>query len=1168
MFLKSLVVRGFKSFANKTTLGFEPGISVVVGPNGSGKSNVVDAICWVLGEQGPASLRGGKMADVIFAGSGSKAPLGMAEVQLTIDNSAGLLPIEFSEVSISRSLFRSGDSEYRLNGSVCRLLDIQEMLSDAGVGRAQHTIVGQGRVDQVLAADPVAIRNMIEEAAGVGKHRRRRERALRKIESCEDNLVHLADLLAEIRRQLKPLRQQAEIANRHHRVCDELKRVQIIQASRELAEVLDELGPQDSAGREEELGAREQDLARLDSDLARLEETRMASSSESARYRELQLRLSGALERLDGLRKLAEERGRALRAELAGSSEAGERARVQEMRRQIDLIEPELAEAVRVEQMETEEQQLVQEPADAARIELARGEEAVAAALKRRAEAAARVSGLERDRDRSVEAAAQASRERELQAERLEQLRAEFSSVEPDLQDAGRRLDEHNRQLEPAEQELRRADRRLSDLDRSRAARLEEVRSLEKEAAVLNARAGARSSVTRSRSTGKGPTLVLADVVELEPGHRRALEALIGPLDSVAVARARDEAAGVLDEHDPDQAVTVLVADRGTAEVAGAEPLLHRVKVLDPVAESVLANVFLARDRTHAIEAAGVHPDCVFLSPDGTATKGPQVSRGSAEVAELLAECEGKLNQARRALARTDAEFAEAKQARDRAVRSRDAAAKLRAQLEQELRARERRSQQVSMQLTQLAEALERLESADAGAQRRLNEVEAALPVTRSELQRAEQDLEDARKRRAERLASYDRAFAEAQQLRMRAGIAGERAGQLRKRKREAVEAFNEANRRLAGLAAKQEALTEAVAKAGSVVAIAGLLSRGGADWPREAEAGLTRARDEVQVSEQRLADLRARRAELAGRLEKMRAEVRNEDLRRGELTIRRRILEARIEDEMEADPAECVAMFGRRAQPPAEENKDPLGRLPSLDAEALRSRRTRLERELERMGNVNPLAAAEAETLAEREEFLAAQIDDVRTSRKDLNQVVTSVDTKIGELFASAFEDVAAQYEELFHVLFPRGKGRLRLAEPDAILDSGVEVEASPSGKSLKRLSLLSGGERAMAGLALLFAVFKARPSPFYILDEVEAALDDSNLQRFLGLLHEFRGTSQLLVVTHQKRTMEVADVLYGVTIGPDGVSKVVSERLKDFLPASVGVTGSHTQRTGVNEQ
>lgn len=1168
MFLKSLVVRGFKSFANKTTLEFEPGISVVVGPNGSGKSNVVDAICWVLGEQGPASLRGGKMADVIFAGSGTKAPLGMAEVQLTIDNSAGLLPIEFSEVSISRTLFRSGDSEYRLNGSVCRLLDIQEMLSDAGVGRAQHTIVGQGRVDQVLAADPVAIRNIIEEAAGVGKHRRRRERALRKIESCEGNLVHLADLLAEIRRQLKPLRQQAEIAKRHHRVSDELKRVELIQTSRELAGVLDELGPQDSSSREEELTTRERDLARLDADLARLEETRMSSASEAARYRELQLRLVNALERLEGLRKLAEERGRALRAELSGNSEAGERARIREMQRQIDLIEPELAEAVRVEQMEAQQQQLVEEPADTARVELSGSEEAVSSALKRRAEASARVEGLQRERERAAEAVAKAGAERKEQAERLEQVRAEASGAESDLKEAAESLELHNRELDPAEHQIRQADQHLGEMERSRAARLEEVRSLEKEAAVLNARAGARSSVQRAAAAGKAPTLVLADVVELEPGHRRALEALIGPLDSVAVARARHEAAGLLDAHDPDQAVTVLVAEGAAAEVADAQPLLGSVKVLDPVAEGVLANVFLARDRAHAIRAAGDHPGCIFLSPDGTAAKGRQVGRGSAEVAQLLAECEHKLGEATSALSEADEQVREAKRARDLAAETRKAAAGTKAQLERELRSREARSQQIQVQLSRLSEAVERLDGSRTETRQRLEELESALPVAEAELEQAEQDLEQARARRTERLASYDRAFAEAQQVRMRVGIAGERAAQLRKRKREATEALNEASRQLAGLAAKQRVLSEAVDKAKSVVAIAGLLSRGAAGWPREAEVSLTRARDEVDVSEQRLAELRARRAELAARLEKMRAEVRNEDLRRGELTIRRRILEARLTDELESDPAECVREFGRRVPEPAQEPKDVLERLPGMDDEALRSRRARLERELERMGNVNPLAAAEAEALEGREQFLAAQIQDVRTSRKDLHQVVSSVDTKIGELFGSAFEDVASEYEQLFKVLFPRGRGRLRLSEPSELLDSGVEVEASPSGRSLKRLSLLSGGERAMAGLALLFAVFKARPSPFYILDEVEAALDDANLQRFLGLLNEFRGTSQLLVVTHQKRTMEVADVLYGVTIGADGVSKVVSERLKEFFPAGVSLTGSHVQRTGANEQ
>ncbi len=1165
MFLKSLVLRGFKSFADKTILGFEPGISVVVGPNGSGKSNVIDAISWVLGEQGPATLRGGKMEDVIFAGSPTKPPLGMAEVELTIDNSAHLLPVEFSEVTISRTLFRSGDSEYRMNGSICRLLDISEMLSDAGVGKEQHTIVGQGRLDEVLSADPVQMRNIIEDAAGVGKHRRRKERAIRKIAATETNLEHLGDLLGEIRRQLKPLRQQAEIAERHERIREERDRIRLVVITRQLAALTDELGSPEAGRREEELRVKEQDLAALQAELADLEAERLAHLGATAARREIGWRMTQAGDRLASLKRLAEERARTLKAELTAGNEDIEQARMVELRRQQTELEASLAEAQREEAAELAALNEIQPASERAREELRSAEAALNAALRAQAQANADAAGLRREIAAAQASAQAAEVDRKRLAERAEAAEIKRRQTESRIAAAELELDLVVSALRPSEEALQKAEERLEELGGLKDRLLEEIRNLEKQVAVLRARAGARAAA-EAKKTGAGATLrsfpgtsLLSELVELSPGHRRALEVLVGPIDGVVVASDRDAAARALGASDEDEALTVMVAEGSGIGVEGVPPLIDRVQVLDPLARAVLADVYLASTLEEAVTLAGRHRHAIFLSEDGAVAHGGLVSKGSAELASAVLESEGKIAAGREAMADLEGQIAAARaRLKDAAAAHREAEAS-RVRSAEYLRARQTEGLRVEAEIAEITEAARRSgESAISRSDQsgsldaRMEEADAAVLV-------AETALQAARDERDRCAAAYDDAAQSSEAARMRSGIAAERTRQYMNRLKQVVNGLSDAAGRLSGLGARQEALLRAQKQVSAVAAACDLLARPVSEWAGEARSLHEQALAAGVEIDRRVAELKAKVIAVTVELDQMRALSKQEDLGRSEMRIRQRILEATLSDEMHHDPSATVERWGRELEfAEGEVPDDPMERTAALSDDALKKRQVRLERELDQMGKVNPLAAQEAESLAEREEFLAGQINDVKQSRRDLREIIESVDAKIRELFSAALTDIAREYTHLFSVLFPDGVGKLSLTDPTEILESGVQVEASPKGKSLKRLSLLSGGERSMAALALLFAIFKARPSPFYILDEVEAALDDANLQRFLGLLDEFRGSSQLLVVTHQKRTMEIADVLYGVAMRPDGVTKVISERLKDFFPASLSAPDS----------
>jgi chromosome segregation protein len=1103
MFLRSLSLRGFKSFAERTTLEFAPGISVIVGPNGSGKSNLVDAISWVLGEQGPRALRGGQMADVIFAGTPGRSALGLAEVHLVIDNSAGLIPVPLVELEISRTIFRSGDSEYRVGGKVCRLLDIQELLSDTGIGRAQHTVVGQGQLEDVLLARPEERRQYIEEAAGIAKHRRRKDRAERKLASVEQDLLRLQDVLAELRRQLKPLRQQAEVARRHEELqaqAEELSwrvaaaRLRVLQAERESRR----------SGWEEGL-ARRQDardrLEALDRDIASLgeerERTGRALQEAEAAFQDAQQEKS--------------EAEAALRQAMSRESEARSR------------MASETARSARLAQLDDE---------------IGRGE----AALQETEEA---LAGKERDLERAERrfrardlARREAEDERRHMAEEavahraeVETLRRSLSSSERERERLESALSETRRRIGETEAEREALDQEIEGLDAEetplseRQVRLEsqrhglaaEVAELEEherghetKRALLEARRrdlletpGSRFLAShRGRAVG-----LLRDLVTAPPELERALAAALGPFGDAVVYEDRGRA--LEDAAEGDGAV-LGAASHGEPSAALPEErrLLDALRVdgrASGLASALLADVYLADDLTQAEGKHRAHPEASFVTPDGVLvganvirTAGHPDSRAEALRKELhaverdLAAARSALRPRRSRLDEVRAELEKVAAALDRTDGMITAAAERMGRMATDLAALRKEEEVTAERLQGLDHAAAAWREALAAAEPVRHELPAHPPLAEAPM--AERVDVEALRRDRSRLES-----ALARLRRERDVLAAEDPLSLREALRDAESARARAEERLVSA---EQVVANTVAARGAAA---------------EADRRATAAEAEAN---------RAWR-DAAALLERLREDYEQEDRLRGDLERRTAEAERLLREGHGRDPDEAVAALAE------DETADDLERRAELVA-----------RRLALLGRVNLLAGGEFEALEERHDFLARELDDVRVARRDLLEVIRQVDDEVVSLFDAAFRDVAAEFEALFADVFPGGEGGLVLTDPADLLGTGIEIEARPGRKRVRRISLLSGGERALTALAFLFAIFRARPSPFYLLDEVEAALDDINLSRFLRLIRGFARDSQVLLVTHQKRTMEAADALYGISMGKDGASTVICQR------------------------
>ena len=1188
MYLKSMTLRGFKSFASSTTMHFEPGITCIVGPNGSGKSNVVDGLAWVMGEQGAKSLRGGKMEDVIFAGTSGRSPLGRAEVLLTIDNSDGALPIEYSEVTISRTMFRNGGSEYAINGNPCRLLDVQELLSDSGIGREMHVIVGQGQLDSILRATPEGRRGFIEEAAGVLKHRKRKEKALRKLDATEANLNRLSDLITEIRRQLKPLGRQAEVARRAVTIQAEVRdgRSRLLADDIVQAQAALEAELKDEAALTAKRTATEQALREAREAETVLEEALRTDAPALQAAQDTWYQLSGFAERIKGTARIAADRIRTL-ADEAEEPRAGrdpeelerEAAQIRETEREIEAEVAEHAEALAVA---VEHRQ----HAEGSHAEEERRIAAVARAAADRREGMARLTGqVNALKSRAAAAEAEIGRlstAREEADQRAAKAQHDFTALETQV--AG--LDAGEQGLD-AEYEA--AQGVLDDLDERLAKLRTEERDAERDRTGLAARKEALE-LGLNRKDGAGALLAaseqvnglmgsVAALLSVRAGFETAVAAALGEAaDAVAVQHtdAAVEAVGHLKQHDLGRAGLLLgdaPYDDGPQWPSLPPGATYAIDVVEcpqtlrPALRRLLRKVAVVEDVPAARSLVTHLPDVTATTRAGDVL-GAHFAYGGSESTPSLIEVQSAVDEASEKLTEATA--------RSERLRFELAA------LEQE---RESAKQTAEISLAQLHES----DAQMAAVAEQLAHLGSLAKASRAEAQRMAEAIEVAtaeRDRNLTGLADLEHRLTEAEQYpdsdgepdaaeleqlaeAAKAGRAGEMEARLSLRTTE------ERARALAGRAdslekaarAERDARARAIARAErrarqAEAAQAVHLAAGHVLARLEHSLELATAeRQQIQAQragrEQELAQARSGSRNLASELEQLTDSVHRDALARAEQKMRLEQLHEKALTELGTEVDVLVAEYGpEQPVPPLPQDSD--GDQPGLELESepyvrakVEKRLRSAERALNQLGRINPLALEEFDAMEERHRFLSEQLDDLKKSRRDLMDIVKEVDDRVEQVFTQAYRDVEQAFEDVFSRLFPGGEGRLVLTDPDDMLITGVDVEARPPGKKVKRLSLLSGGERSLVAVAFLVALFKARPSPFYILDEVEAALDDTNLGRLLEIYEELRAHSQLLVITHQKRTMEVADALYGVSMRGDGVSAVISQRLREVEPA-----------------
>ena len=1185
MYLKTVRLHGFKSFADRTTLTFEPGVTAVVGPNGSGKSNVVDALAWVLGSASPRSLRSQTMADVVFAGAGApgrrRQAMGRAQVELVLDDTEGRLDLGVAEVSISRTTYTSGDSSYAINGQECRLLDVQELLSDAGIGRTHHLLVGQGQLTGLLDARPGERRTLIEEAAGVRKHRQRRDRSLRKLDHVAGHLARLEDLQGELRRRMRPLKRQADAAARHERVRAELVEVRRSRGARILRRVRSEL--RSSAALSAAL-ATDAERVRVAKERAAGEEARLAAqvrghgvAGDAAGRR--QLRLARTLARAESLQQHAWH----LRAARRDASRRlpSEEAQLQRLRARREELTARRRDAERAHATGDEGLRAAAGRRQAAEGEVQRRRE-VLSELERGAQRRRRqLLRLAERRATLDEAVRQAETSRADAAADLEELRGRLRQLQtepPPLQATWHRA-QATHQAAAARVRALQDDRaskaarlstdeaRVAELDRRCAALLGRVETLRESARALQDGAQA---VLRSGLAGVvGP---LSDRLRVEPGWERAVAAALGPVavalvvdDADTAARALDAAQGLSvaalpltpQASDPDASGpdgSGAPVDDASLEVDGHPPLARRLALgagpLRSALVRALAGCHTADDHADAQEAARRHPQLIWVTPDGrlTGARGwsTHAEAGAGLVAAAAADRTGRqLEEARRALGAAQAERDRARGDLERAGQAvADALEELRTAAEDErergraLSEVHRQVERVAAEVTQVEDRIARAVAQAVDARRELSDLQGEWgdgqeppggeddpdgPDRRDrcerELAEAVESLASARERQAVVTEGQRTLAAQVEQLRARCAEVDDDLREAEERARRARAAEGSRAGALARLDALDPVLQRAV-QAATAAVTAAEAQREHLDRQRgQAEDALQRCRSllrDLDGEHERLV-----RHDHAVALERARLELE-------ETTVSDRL--ARLGVDVAA-PDETGA---------TDEDDD------GADESRLQQREDELESALQRLGQTNPLALQEYEECAARHAFVEAEIDDLRRSRRDLLEIVASMDAAIEEAFAEAFTAVSERFTTLFSRVFPGGSGRLVLTEPDEEGQRGVDVEARPAGKRVGRLSLLSGGERSLVALAVLFAVYQMRPSPFYVLDEVEAALDDVNLGRFLRLLAELGARSQLLVVTHQRRTMEAADLLYGVSMGSDGVSKIVSQSLE----------------------
>ena len=1156
MFLKRLTMKGFKSFADTTVLEFEQGVTAVVGPNGSGKSNVVDAVTWVLGAQGTRALRSAKMEDVIFAGTVTRAALGRCEVILTLDNASGKLPIDGAEVTISRTLFRSGESEYAINATTCRLLDIQELLGDSGVGRQQHMIIGQGQLDSVLNSRGEDRRAVIEEAAGVLKHRRRKERAERRLTGTQENLERLGDLVREVRRQMRPLERQAVAARSYADIEADLRQARRYSFSARLRAHVSRQRELD-----DELRSASQLERELRHELITLDAQASTAAAEVASRREELLAstlgaLQGLAERARGTESLIAERQRSLRAALAASADENVIATLEAdaAKLEADLHELEHDEVLLLSQRDelTGARAMLAEAED--QYEATWGDLSATNAAARLRAARERVEILERSLNNASETLRRvdvrlnevATREQDALA-RLTAAADQLKIAESNVHERRGQLVEDERASAHAESQRQRAD--------------ENLRELSDVAARTQARADALSRALDEFS-GAGSRALIAqldgvlgsflDLIEVDPGAERAVESAAGASLSAVVVDGRRSArqaletirreggAGLVLPAFDESSESYETPSRCVALRSKVRPRAGAPAHVERVLDALFARAFVAPDWESGIDTAVAHPNLIIVTPDGDrfAASGWRVASGRAVVTRSTVD-EAEAAALSAAAALPDAQAARTN-AEELVHRARQTLAEQNATLSSETAEYERLTRErarLETLINELSEQSAALLAERGEVENELIEVTVHLESERSALPLLEQSVNEAaqRARWADEAmttltAHRDQVGSLATALSRREAEFGERRRLIGQRRLEVESRLEGHSVERAAAATRREKLEFDI---GALARLASVVRSAAEQIALSQEALASTYREQLEASRagaERLEALRRQRSLCEGRLSEVSDSARRAEIEHAELAIKIANLHESIHRDLGEDP-DAIAH----------------AEIPELaDGVSIEQRLAELEARISSLGPINPLALEELTALEDRYKDLDAQVSDVRHARRELQEVLRALDDEIMSTFSAAVADVNEHFSSLIATLFPGGQGRLILTEPDDPLNTGVEIEVRPMGRNVRRVSLLSGGERSMAALAFLFAVFRSRPSPFYLMDEVEAALDDVNLQRFLSLVDEFRYEAQMLIVTHQKRPMEAADALYGVTMAPGGSSKVVSQRVK----------------------
>ena len=1175
-----MTLKGFKSFASSTSLNFEPGITCVVGPNGSGKSNVVDALSWVMGEQGAKSLRGGKMEDVIFAGTSGRAPLGRAEVSVTIDNTDGVLPIDFTEVTISRILFRNGASEYQLNGDTTRLLDIQELLSDTGIGREMHVIVGQGQLDAILLANPEERRAFIEEAAGVLKHRKRKEKALRKLDSMTANLARIQDLTVELRRQLKPLGKQAEVARKASTIQSDVRDSRLRLLADDLLKLRSTVDAE--VADESALRARRDGVeAELNRSRAREEEidaTALIENPLLVKAQENYYQLTAQREKFRGIQNLASERARFLSEEADEARASGRDPESMDLeaaglRGEEQTLKNEVIGATSgLEKLSSEVRTL--------EANLISEENSVSAALRAIAdqrEGTARqeghINGLKSRIDATNAEITRLTKSKDEAAGRLQNSQEEFALLETQIASVDANEPGLDAEFESAKSSLAIAQTELSELElkeseaqRTRSGLDGRLRALQESLVHRDGSGVVLTSGTRTRGR-------LSSLINIAPGWEVAVSAALGPLaDSVVVSDISSavSALTMLKREGAGQSeLLVIDGDSGFTSSNRAVPsgftslssLVSSSEVSSAIA-ALLSGFVAVEDLAEAESALRADPSVIAITRDGDVLSRIRVRGGSSaqssaiEISALIEKTESQLQEITNTCDRIKFEV----------VRATETLASRKSIFDLALSKMNESDAKISGLAEQMAVAGQNVKSAQGEVERVL----ASLAEANIQRESDEADLSAAISQFESHQTPVDPDLTHLEDLRSR--VSASRSAEV-----EARLNLRTLEERVTALIARASALeTAAQNERDSAVravsrreqrGVAALTAQGVADAAYEAliqiESSIAKAsteRERLEISrserESEILALRVRSRELTTELDALTSSVHRDEIARAEQRLRIEALEQKAIEELGVDVSTLVNEYGPENGVPTfvedEEGNFVPGDLIPYRRDQQEKRLAQAERSLVLLGKINPLALEEYSSLEERLRYLAEQLEDLKKTKRDLLDIIKEVDDKVQQIFKEAFDDTAREFEIIFARLFPGGDGRLILINPEDMTSAGVDVEARPPGTRVKRLSLLSGGQRSLVAVALLIAIFKARPSPFYVMDEVEAALDDTNLGRLLGVFEELREKSQLIVITHQKRTMEIADSLYGVTMRGDGVSEVISQRIRESESAN----------------